>query len=34
MARDGYILRFTGKEATSSLLDEVLDESERLFSPA
>jgi ParB family chromosome partitioning protein len=33
MARDGYILRFTGKEATSSLLDEVLDEIERWFSP-
>ncbi len=33
IARDGYILRFTGREATSSLLDEVLDEIERLYSP-
>ena len=33
IARDGYLLRFTGKEATSSLLDEVLDEIERWFSP-
>ena len=33
IARDGYVLRFTGKEATSSLLDEVLDEIERWFSP-
>ena len=34
ISRDGYLLRFTGKEATSSLLDEVLDEIERWFSPA
>ncbi len=33
ISREGYILRFTGKEATSSLLDEVLDEIERWFSP-
>ncbi len=33
MARDGYILRFTGKEATSSLMDEVLDEIEMIFTP-
>jgi ParB family chromosome partitioning protein len=33
ISRDGYILRFSGKEATSSLLDEVLDEIERWFSP-
>jgi ParB family chromosome partitioning protein len=33
IARDGYLLRFTGKEATSSLLDEVLDEIERIYSP-
>jgi ParB family transcriptional regulator, chromosome partitioning protein len=31
MARDGYLLRFTGRDATSGLLDEVLDEIERLF---
>ena len=33
MARDGYVLRFTGKDATSALLDLVLDEIERCFSP-
>jgi ParB family transcriptional regulator, chromosome partitioning protein len=32
IARDGYVLRFTGKEATSGLLDEVLDEIERMYS--
>jgi ParB family chromosome partitioning protein len=29
MARDGWILRFTGRDATSPLLDQVLDEIER-----
>lgn len=33
MCRDGYLLRFTGREATSSLLDEVIDQIERLYSP-
>jgi ParB family chromosome partitioning protein len=33
MARDGYLLRFTGKDATSALLDLVLDQIERAFSP-
>jgi ParB family chromosome partitioning protein len=33
MARDGWLLRFTGREATSGLLDEVLDEIERMYSP-
>jgi ParB family chromosome partitioning protein len=34
IAKDGYVLRFTGKEATSGLLDEVLDEIERIYSKA
>ena len=34
IARDGYRLLFTGREASSSLLDEVLDEIERLYGPA
>ncbi len=29
--QDGYVLRFTGKQATSSLLDEVLDNIEQLY---
>jgi ParB family transcriptional regulator, chromosome partitioning protein len=33
IARDGYLLRFTGRDATSALLDEVLDAIERMFSP-
>jgi hypothetical protein len=33
MARDGWLLCFTGREATSGLLDEVLDEIERMYSP-
>ena len=33
MTRDGYILHFTGREATSGILDRVLDEIERLYSP-
>jgi hypothetical protein len=33
IAQDGYILRFTGKEATSGLLDEILDDIERWYSP-
>ena len=32
IARDGYVLRFTGKEATSSMLDLVLDDIERMYS--
>lgn len=32
--RDGYILRFTGREATGGLMDDILDEIERLFSVA
>ncbi len=31
VTRDGYVLRFTGKEARSSLLDEVLDNIEQLY---
>ena len=34
MSRDGWILRFTGREATGMLIDTVLDEIERMFSPA
>ena len=34
MTSDGYLLRFTGKDATSALLDTVIDEIERAFSPA
>lgn len=33
MSRDGWILRFTGREATGPLIDLVLDEIERMFSP-
>ena len=29
--REGYVLRFSGRDATSPLLDEVLDEIERLY---
>jgi ParB family transcriptional regulator, chromosome partitioning protein len=32
IARDGYVLRFTGKEATSAMLDTVLDDIERMYS--
>jgi ParB family chromosome partitioning protein len=30
--REGYVLRFSGSEATSPLLDEVLDEIERVYA--
>ncbi len=33
MARDGYILRFTGREASSPLMDRVMDEIEMIFTP-
>ena len=33
MSRDGWILRFTGREATGMLIDTVLDEIERMYSP-
>jgi hypothetical protein len=33
ITRDGIALRFTGREATSGLLDEVLDQIERWLSP-
>ena len=33
MTPDGWILRFTGREATSMLLDRVMDEVERMFAP-
>ncbi len=33
MAKDGYVLRVTGKDATCALLDLVLDEIERCFAP-
>jgi ParB family chromosome partitioning protein len=29
--REGYVLRFSGREATSPLLDEVIDEIERMY---
>ena len=29
--REGYVLRFSGPDATSGLLDAVLDEIERLY---
>lgn len=31
--RDGWLLHFTGREATSALMDVVLDEIERMFAP-
>jgi len=31
---DGYVLRFAGRDARSALLDEVIEEIERMFSPA
>jgi ParB family chromosome partitioning protein len=31
--RDGYVLRFSGPEATSPLLDEVLDQLEQIYTP-
>lgn len=34
MTREGYVLRFSGPDASSGLLDEVLDEIERWLSPA
>jgi ParB family transcriptional regulator, chromosome partitioning protein len=33
MARDGWLLRFTGPEATGGLVDRVMEEIERLFAP-
>ena len=33
MTSDGYLLRFTGKDATGALMDLVLDEIERCFAP-
>lgn len=33
VARDGWILRFSGREATSMLLDAVFDEIEGMFAP-
>jgi ParB family transcriptional regulator, chromosome partitioning protein len=33
MTRDGWLLRFTGREATGPLLDAVMDEIERMFGP-
>ena len=32
--RDGYLLRFTGREATSQLLDLVIEDIERMYAPA
>jgi hypothetical protein len=32
IARDGYVLRFTGKEATNAMIDTVLDNIERMYS--
>ena len=33
MTKGGYLLRFTGRDATSALLDLVMDEIERMFAP-
>lgn len=33
MTRDGWTLHFTGREATSGLLDTIFDEIERMFGP-
>ena len=33
MTRDGWCLHFTGREAKSSLIDEVIGEIERIFTP-
>lgn len=32
MTREGYVLKFSGREATSGLIDVVMDEIERMFS--
>jgi ParB family chromosome partitioning protein len=32
--RDGYVLRCSGREATSALMDEVFDRIEQIFTPA
>jgi hypothetical protein len=32
IVRDCYVLRFTGKEATTAMLDTVLHEIERMYS--
>jgi ParB family chromosome partitioning protein len=33
IARDGYLLRITGRDATSAMVDLILDEIERMFAP-
>ena len=33
MTRDGWCLHFTGREAKGALMDEVIDEIERIFTP-
>ncbi len=33
MTRDGWCLHFTGREAKGALIDEVIDEIERIFTP-
>ncbi len=33
MTRHGWALHFTGREATSAMLDAVFDEIERMFGP-
>jgi hypothetical protein len=33
-APTGYVLRFSGEEATNDFLDEVLDSMQRLIGPA
>ncbi len=33
MARDGWVLRFTGREATGALIEQVMDEIERWLRP-
>jgi ParB family chromosome partitioning protein len=33
VCRDGYLLRFTGKEATGPMLDRVIEEIEKMYAP-
>lgn len=33
LTREGYLLRFTGRDSTCALLDLVLEEIERMFAP-
>ena len=33
LAPEGWLLRFTGPEATGELMEDIMDEVERLFRP-